>query len=313
MGHHGYAHGHGHHHSGGEKKKGESARRALWWALVLNGSFLVVEAVVGFYTGSLALLSDAVHMLNDVGALSLALGASYLATKVATPNRSFGFIRAEVLGAFVNSVALVVAVVFIFIEAVERLLGGTPDIAPIPVLIAGVVGLIINLGSAYALYRSDQTNLNIKAALMHMLADAIGSVGAILAAIFIWNGIAIADPIASMFIALLVLSGAVFLLRDSARVLLQFAPRHLDVAEVYEALISLPKVIGVHDHHCWTLDGEEVILSAHLVVSDRETFEAVRAEASELLRNQYNISHSTIQMEVDRRCKDGACSLEANS
>ena len=242
-----------------------AAVRALTAALVLNGGFLIVEAGLGWWTGSLALLSDAAHMVSDVGALALALGATHLAQRAASPNRSFGFLRAETLGAFVNGLALIVACGFIFFEATDRLLHGAPDVAPWPVLIAGVIGLAINLGSAWALHRAGHGNINIRGALLHMMADALGSAGAIGAAVFLWFGVAVADPIISLFIGALVLWGAWRLLREATAILLQFAPPGVKVSAVDEALRSLEGVSDVHELHCWTLDGQEAILSAHIV------------------------------------------------
>ena len=290
-------HGHGHHHTGPPPEKVQAAKRALVWALVLNTTFLIAEAVVGFYTGSLALLSDAVHMVSDVGSLAMALGAAHLATQYATSQRSFGFARAEVLAAFLNSLVLVGAVVFIVAEAVERIRVGIPEVTPMPVLIVGSLGLMINLGSAYGLFRADGDNLNIRGALLHMMADALGSLGAVVAALCMMAGWQIADPIASLLIGALVLVGAITLLKASAEVLLQFAPNTVDVSEVRTRLVGLDKVDDVHDLHCWSLDGEEVILTAHLVIQGDDGI-AVREAAAALLETEYQIAHSTLQIET---------------
>ena len=186
-----------HHHAHHNAYK---TRKALKWALFLNGTLFVIELVAGYLTGSLALMSDAIHMLSDVAALSVALGASYLASKPTTPNHSYGFSGAEVIGALINSSALLVASFIIFNEVKNRLLGAMPEIMAIPVLIVGFIGLAVNLGSAWYLAKSGTDNLNVRGALAHMAADALGSVGAIIAAIFMLYGVAAADTVVSVII-----------------------------------------------------------------------------------------------------------------
>ena len=190
--------GHGHGDSGAER--GAATRRALKISLVLNAVFLVVEVAIGLWTGSLALLSDAAHMVSDVGALVLALGAATLAMSAATPGRSYGWLRAETLGAFINGLALFVACGFIGFEALHRLFGSAPPIDGWPVLAAGAVGLVINVGSAIALMRADRDNLGVRGALLHMIFDAVGSVGAMISAVFLLNGVNAADAAVSLFI-----------------------------------------------------------------------------------------------------------------
>ena len=308
-GHGGHHHGHSHGHRGGGDPS--ATRRALAWSLGLNGSFLVVEVVIGLATGSLALLSDAAHMLSDVAALALALGAAHLATRAATPERTWGFLRAETLGAFVNGIALVVACGFIFWEAIERLIEGAPHVAAGPVLVAGVIGLGINLGSAWWLWRADQNNLNVRGALIHMLADALGSAGAIGSALFLMAGVRAADPILSLLIGGLVLWSTWGLLRDSGRVLLQFAPAGLRADDVGAALMEVDGMSSVHDVHLWTLDGQRAILSAHLVGSRGEHPGPLRQRASALLLERFGIDHTTLQVEVDDPCAAHDCPLLA--
>jgi cobalt-zinc-cadmium efflux system protein len=306
----GRGHGHTHGHlRGGGGDGGAGVRRALTWALVLNGLFLVVEAGIGFWTGSLALLSDAAHMLSDVGALALALGAAHMARRGADSVRTFGLRRAETLGAFVNGIILVVACVVIFWEAGQRLAEGAPQVAALPVLIAGILGLAINLGSAWWLWRADRENLNVRGALVHMLADALGSVGAIVSAGFLHAGVAIADPLVSIFIGVMVLWGTWGLLRDSARVLLEFAPPGVPMDVVRTSLLSIEGVRGVHELHLWSLDGAEPLMSAHLVIDGQASAERVRGDAVARLEAQH-IHHVTLQVEVEEPCAAAsACSL----
>lgn len=289
---------------------GDAARRALAWTLALNAALLAVEAIVGWWTGSLVLLSDAAHMVGDVGAIALALGVAHLARRSATPNRSYGFARAEVLGAFVNGLALLVAVGFIFFTAVERLVGEPPHVAALPVLVVGLVGLVINLGSAWFLYRAGKGNLNVRGALLHMLADALGSVGAIVAAALLARGIYDADAAISVVIGVLVLWTTAGLLRDSGRILLQFSPPDLPAGQVRSALLTVDGVLDVHDLHIWTLDGEHAVLTAHLVMADGALPETVRRAAQTLLFDRFQIAHSTLQAEPVQGCGSPCCPFD---
>ncbi|MCA9642656.1 MAG: cation transporter [Polyangiaceae bacterium] len=292
--HGGHSHGHGHGHGGATDSAG---RKALTWALALNGAFLVIEVVVGFMTNSLALLSDAAHMVTDVGALSLALAVAFLARRAPSPTRSFGLLRAEVLGAFVNGIILAVACFSIFREAIERMLGEPVHVAPWPVMITGLIGLAINLGSAWHLYRSDSEGLNVRGALAHMLADALGSLAAVIAAGGVWLGFPLSDPIASLVIGALVLWGTWRLLKDATRVLLDFAPAGVDAEAVLRELEAVEGVTDVHELHLWSVDGREPILSAHIVYDDRVAATDLRVRVEELLTRRFQIRHTTLQTE----------------
>ena len=314
--HHGHVHSHGGHHAhsaAGEQEddprspeeRSAAVRRALRLALALNGGFLLIEAGIGWWSGSLALLSDAVHMLSDVGALVVALGAARLALRPADDRRSFGYGRAEVLGAFVNGLALLAACAVIVREAIGRLVEGPPEVAALPVLVVGGIGLAINLGSAWALARSDRDNLNIKGALAHMLADALGSAGAMLAALLLWLGVPAADPLISLGVAALVLWSAWRVLAEATRVLLQFAPPGVEPARVRADLLDLDGVVGVHDLHIWTLDGRRPVLSAHIVAATDVAERDVLLRAHELLHDQWRVHHATLQVERPGDCQGG--------
>lgn len=287
-----------HSHSHSHAPAGLDPRKALAWSLLLNGAFLLVEAVVGWWSGSLALLSDAGHMLSDVGALALALGAAIVARRPAAADRTFGWARVEVLGGFVNGLTQLLVCAWIFVEAAERLLGDPPPVPGLPVLGVALVGLAINLGSVALLFRSDRDNLNIRGALLHMAADALGSVGAVIAAVLLMAGFPAADAIVSLLIAVLILWGTVRLIRDSGRVLLQLPPDHLDVGEVRGALVATPGVVDVHDLHVWTLDGRAPVLSVHLVVADEDSLDATRQAAVRTLRERFSVRHATMQVEI---------------
>lgn len=291
----GHAGGHAHHHGHGHGRG--DARGALALALVLNAAFLVLEVVVGLSTGSLALLSDAAHMLGDVGALALALGAAQLARRPAGDHMTFGLVRAETLGAFVNGVAMVVASVVIVYEAVGRLAHGAPEVPGGPILVVGAAGLAVNLGSAYVLWRSHRDNLNVRGALLHMLADALGSVGAIVAGALVLVGFDAADAIASLAIAVLVAWATWSILRDSGRILLQLPPHGLDVDAVRETLLATRGATGIHDLHAWSLDGVTSVVTAHVVIAAGADADVTRCLALAALRELHGIEHATLQVE----------------
>jgi cobalt-zinc-cadmium efflux system protein len=296
-----HSHEHAHAH-------GDGGQRALTWALILNGGFLFIEAGVGWWTNSLALLSDAAHMLSDVAALILALGAARLARRKPLRHHTFGLVRAEVMGAFLNGIALLAACAWIIWEAAARL-GEPPSVPGLPMLLVGGIGLAINLGSAAALFRADRTNLNIRGALAHMLADALGSAGAMVAAVLVMIGFPIADPIVSIFIAVLVLWGARSVLTESGRVLLQLPPKGFDLDGARETLESIEGVCCVHDLHVWTLDGTRPIVTAHLIADQPDVH--IRARA--VLAERYQITHATLQIEPEHCGADPCAPLDADN
>jgi cobalt-zinc-cadmium efflux system protein len=279
--------GHGHARSGS---------RALALALVLVLGFAGVELVAGLLAGSLALLADAGHMLSDGFALTLALFAAWLARRPATPERSFGWRRAEILAALANAVTLVVLGVWIVVEAVQRL-GDAPAVEGGWVLAAGSAGLVVNLVAARLLHGASG-GLNVRAALMHVLADLAASVGVIVAALVLlltgWNG---ADPLAGLLIGLLVLAGTVGILRESVGILLEGVPREIDAREVGAAMRSAPGVVDVHDLHIWTITSGFPALSAHVLVEPKADCHAIRRELELLLEERFSLTHTTLQVE----------------
>jgi cobalt-zinc-cadmium efflux system protein len=250
-------------------------------------------------------------MLSDVGALVLALGAAQLALTAANARMTFGLGRAEVLGAFLNGLALLFAAGAIVSEAAQRLGEGAPPVPGAPVLVVGLIGLAINLGSAWVLFRSDRDNLNIRGAIVHMLSDALGSAGAVVAAILLLNGVPLADPVVSIGIAALVAFGAIRLLRDAGRVLLELPPQGLDVEAMRQALLAVDGVAAVHDFHAWTLDGRQPMVSAHLVLEERSEFDDVCRRAHAALHDRFGVHHATLQAErPDTACPTN-CGVEA--
>lgn len=284
------AHEHDHHRLAG----GRSAQRALAIALALTGSFAVVEAVGAWFAGSLALLSDAGHMVTDAASLGIALFAQAIAARPPSRRASYGYARAEVLAAFVNALALLALVVFIAVEAVKRLL----EPAPVQggwVLGIAAAGLLVNIVAAWVLSRVSGS-LNARGALLHVLSDLLGSVAAIVAgAVIVWTGWMPIDPILSIVVSLLILRSTWRLLVESIRVLMEGVPAHLDFEAIGRALTELPGVTSVHDLHVWHMSAEAIALSAHVMLQDSEPWLRVLAGAQRLLAERYGIRHVTLQ------------------
>ena len=271
--------------------------RALGLVLGLTVLLAAVEAVGGVLTGSLALLADAGHMVSDASSAGLALFAVWLAGRPATPERSFGFKRAEILAALANGLALVVVALWILVEAYRRL-DDPPEVLGGWMLALALGGLAVNLAAAWFLLRSERASLNVQAALRHVLADLLGSLGVIVAAILILTtGWERADPIVSAAIALLVLASSWGVLRDSVSILLEAAPRGIDPHEVEAAIVAAPGVVSVHDLHVWTITSGFPALAAHVLVGEDEDCHARRRELEELLERRFGIDHTTLQVD----------------
>lgn len=268
----------------------------MWLATGLTLAYAGVEAGVGWWAGSLALVADAGHMVNDAAALALAAVAAWLAQRPASVRHSYGFGRAEFLAALVNSLALLVLVAWLSVSAVRRLRDPQPVIGEAVSLIAAV-GLAINIGVAWLLGRGER-NLNTRAALLHVLGDLLGSVAALLSGIVIaFTGWMPIDPLLSMGIGALVLVSSLRLLREALHGLMEGVPFTLAPEEVGRALASLPGVASVHDLHIWSVAPERIMLSAHLVVWDLCQWETVLDACHVLLAERFAIQHSTLQPE----------------
>jgi cobalt-zinc-cadmium efflux system protein len=272
-------------------------RRVLAVVLGLTAAFTVVEVVGGIATGSLALLADAAHMLSDNLALALALLAVWLAGRPSTPDRSFGYQRAEILAALANGVILVALSIWIFVEAWQRF-SNPPDVLAGWVAVVAVLGLVVNLGAAYLLHRRGSDSLNIRAALRHVLADALGSVGVLISALVILvTGWEYADPVAGVVIGVLVLASSWTVLRDSVQILLEGAPKGINAAALGRRLAEAPGVVDVHDLHVWTITSGFPALSAHVLVERGDDCHARRRELEEILLREYGIEHTTLQVD----------------
>jgi len=265
--------------------------------LGLTTAFLVVEVVGGLITGSLALLADAAHMASDSASLALALFAFWLSGKPPTPNRSFGYKRAEILAALANGVMLVAISIWIFVEAYRRI-AEPPEILGGWMLIVAAAGLVVNFVGALVLSRSGGESLNLQGALRHVFADALGSAGAMTAAgIILLTGWRYADPLISVLISLLVLGSSWKLLRDSVNILLEQTPRTIDATEVGKKMAGVEGVKEVHDLHIWTITSGFPALSAHVLVGHDEDCHARRRDLEELLAHEYGIEHTTLQVD----------------
>jgi cobalt-zinc-cadmium efflux system protein len=274
-----------------------ASRRALAVALALTASYTVVEVVGGVVAGSLALLADAVHMLSDNVALALALVAAWLAAKPATPERSFGYKRAEVLAALANGILLVALAIWIFVEAVLRL-RDPGDVLGGWMLVIALIGLVVNIAAGLVLSRARDHSVNVEAAFRHVFADLLGSLGvAVAAVVILTTGWVEADPLVSILIGVLVLASAWMILRDSTGILLESTPRGIDADDLGRRLASAPGVVEVHDLHVWTITSGFPALSAHVLVRPGEDCHARRRELEQLLRGEFGIEHTTLQVD----------------
>jgi len=267
-------------------------------ALAVTATFMVVEAVGGWLTGSLALLADAGHMVTDVAAIALSLFALTLAGRPATHARTYGFKRVEILAAAVNGVALVVIAVYIAWEAAHRL--SRPEaVEGGPMLLVAVGGLFCNLLAMRLLAPGRDANLNVRGAFLHVLGDLLGSAGAVGAALIIlatgWDR---ADPLISLGISALIVLSAWRLLRESVDVLLESTPPGLDVGAMEGALTAIPGVLCVHDVHVWTVTSGMLAMSGHIEIDDRADYNRVMVAAHEIVRDRYGIGHCTLQLET---------------
>lgn len=299
--HHGlgqHADTHDHHTSGhAHGFGGRSTLGSLAFALVLNAAYTAGEAVAGLVTGSLALLADAGHNLSDVIALAIALGAAWLARRPPTLKRSFGFKRAEILAAFLNAITLVVIGALIVFEAIRRF-ENPPDVPGGWMIAVATVGVLINAAGAAAVYRRGGEDLNLRASFIHLAGDAAGSAAVIVAGLVILTtGFELADPIASLLLAALILWSAWGVLRDSTSILLEATPRGMDAGALGQRIASMPGVTSVHDLHVWTITSGFDALSAHVLVGQGEDCHARRREIERMLRQTYGIEHATLQVD----------------
>lgn len=276
------------------------AGQALIWALVLTLVFAAVEAVAGWWTGSLALLSDAGHMVTDSASLGLAALAAWLARRPPTPLHSYGLGRAEIVAALVNALFMLAIIIAITVAAVRRFQAPQP-ISGEGVALVATVGLIVNVLVAWLLSRGEET-MNTRGALLHVLGDLLGSVAALLSGVVIWaTGWLPIDPLLSIAICVLILGSSLRLLREALHALMEGVPLNLSLNDIGHSMAAVEGVRSVHDLHVWTLSSNRIALSAHIVIDDLHSWPRVMHDVSHLLDERYDIEHVTLQPESTER------------
>lgn len=304
-GHHNHSHGHSHchahgHHHGDHHSARSGNKKGILIALLITASIAVLEFFGGLITNSLALLSDSGHMLSDASSLVLSLIAIWFAARPASSRRSFGYYRTEILAALLNGITLFIIAGFIIREAYGRFFD-PPTVSTGPMMLIAFIGLAANLASAWALLKKGDVkgNINYRSAYLHVLGDALGSVGAILGGIVMWAfGWYIFDPIISVLVALLILKGAWGVIAQSLHVLMEGVPASIDQNKVKEDLERIMGVQEVHDLHIWSITSGMDSLSCHLVIGEQEDQQRILQEALSMLEEQYRITHATVQIET---------------
>jgi cobalt-zinc-cadmium efflux system protein len=294
-------HAHSHHgHDHGVSADADSSKLAIALGLIVG--FMVVEVVVGVIASSLALLSDAAHMLTDAGAIALSLVALRLARRPAAGAMTFGLKRAEILSAQANGVTLLVLALVILVEGIRRLIS-PPEVEGALVLVVALVGIVVNIAATLVLARANRQSLNVEGAFQHVLTDLYAFIGtAIAGAIIVTTGFERADPLASLLVAALMLRSAYGLLRASGRVFLEAAPEGVDPDDVGRAMVSIPGVVEVHDLHVWEVTSGFPALSAHVTVGADVDCHASRREVETMLHDRFGVDHTTLQ--VDHETSD---------
>ncbi|TVZ85265.1 cobalt-zinc-cadmium efflux system protein [Aeribacillus composti] len=290
-------HSHDHHDFNRENNK-----KGLIIALLITVGILLLEFFGGLMTNSLALLSDSGHMLSDASSLALSLIAIWFAAKPASPNKTYGFYRFEILAALFNGVTLFVIAGFIIWEAVQRFFN-PPTVASGSMMLIASIGLFANLLSAWVLMRKGDVkhNVNVRSAYLHVIGDALGSVGAIAAGLIMWLfGWYIADPIISILVALLILKGAWGVMKHSIHILMEGTPVTIDQNEVKKSLKSIEGVKDVHDLHIWTITSGLDSLSCHILIEDHQDSQKVLQAAIHMIEEKFKILHTTIQIETSQ-------------
>lgn len=279
--------------------------RRLWVILAVTAAYFLTELIGGIYNNSLALVSDAVHLLTDVAAILLSLFALWIAARPARAGKTYGYLRAEILGALLNGLFLWVIVGFLVFEAVHRL-NEPAQTNGLPVMAIAVLGLAVNGFSAWYAHQGVQHahGMALRAIFVHVVSDIAGSIGVLIAGALVyfthWH---LADPLVSLFIAVLILIGSWGLIREGVDILMEAVPAAIDLDELRDSLLQVDGTEEVHDLHVWCLTAREFALSAHAVVSDQVDSDRVLSDMSEVLARRYNIHHMTVQLERDSRRK----------
>ena len=289
-------------HTHGARHPSRDKSRLLFIAMIMTATFMVVEVIGGLFSGSLALLADATHMLTDAAALGLAWGATRVAKRPADAKRSYGYERFQVLAAFTNGLALLVLVVWIFIEAFHRI-AEPSEILAVPMLLIASLGLLVNLAIAALLHKDHKRDLNVEGAFLHVMSDLLGSVATIIAALVIYfSGWTLIDPILSIGVGLLILRASWTLVRRAAHILLEGTPETLDLEALKSSLIArVPELTDIHHIHVWLLTTERPLMTMHATIAEGADPGPVLLQIKNELHENFGISHSTVQIE------GGAC------
>jgi cobalt-zinc-cadmium efflux system protein len=298
---------HSHSHSPHESSAAGASERRLSLVLLITAAYLLAEVIASILTGSLALLADSGHMLGDVIGLAMALGAIRFARRPATAGKTYGFYRAEILAALINSVLLVLVAFWILFAAWQRLVAGEVDIHAGPMLLVAVGGVLVTLIGAALLRGGAETSLNVRAAFLEVVGDLLGAIGTVVAALVIlrtgWTPI---DALISAMIGILMLPRAFALLRSVVDVLLESTPRHLDMPTIEAAMRAVPGVESVHDLHLWSITSGFDAMSGHVRCNGRPSQEVLH-DLRTMLRDRFDIQHVTLQVEAADHADDGAC------
>ncbi|PTH59425.1 cation diffusion facilitator family transporter [Staphylococcus agnetis] len=283
------------------RKLQKSSKKTLWASLIITLFFTIVEFAGGILSNSLALLSDSFHMLSDVIALGLSMVAIYFASRKPTAKYTFGYLRFEIIAAFLNGLALAIISIWIFYEAIMRIIYPKPVESGLMLVIA-TIGLIVNIVLTIILMRSlkSENNINIQSALWHFIGDLLNSVGVILALVLIYfTGIQMIDPILSMVIAVVILRGGYKIMRNAVSILMESVPEHLDTDEIMDDMKRVDQVLDVHEFHLWSITTEHYSLSAHVVLDSKSGHDAYETinKLERLLKEKYGLSHTTLQIE----------------
>lgn len=293
-----------HEHAGEHHHHEHNNRKSLLIVLCITAFYMVAEFVGGYFSNSLALTADAGHMLSDVAALALSFFALWLSNKKAPVENTYGYYRAEIFAALINGIALIFIAGIIIYEAYERITM-VQRIDALTMTIIATGGLFVNIIGAWILHKGSKENLNVKGAFLHIIGDLLGSIGAIVAGVLVYGWqLYIADPIVSIIIALLVLYSSINITNSAVQILMEAAPKNIDIKGVRDCISTIEGVCNVHDLHIWSINSSSVSLSVH-VVADLKDYEKILSEINNLLKEKFNIKHSTIQVEPKDFHKNG--------
>lgn len=291
-----HSHDHGHHHHGEGQTEGR-----LWISIFLNLTITLAEFIGGIISGSLSLLSDALHNLNDTASLGISLAARKIAKKEANKDKTFGYQRAEIIGAFINLITLVIISLFLIKESIDRFINPQP-IDGLVMFIVAIIGLLGNVITAVLLHRSSKENINLRSAYIHIMSDALSSVGVIIAGILIIRyQLYIVDTILTLVIAGYILWQCYFMLRKTISILMESTPANIEIPAIQKGMASVDGVLNIHHIHVWRLDEHNILLESHVVIDEDnlDQMENIKSRLKKLLGDQFNINHSTLEFEFE--------------